>query len=266
MLITMKEMMAELKPGKGALGAFHAMNLEQVQGILEAAVEERSPVIIAVDEPVAMYTGLGAFMALIRELASDVPVPVSVLLDHVHDLELISQALDKGYSAVLADFRGKEAQEAIDNLVKIKEMCQKTNAALEVEVKDPAFSQDEIIGFVGSILGDAAPDSFCVSLAQEDRERPSQQVFNLIKDISSATDVLVSLAGAGRWPEEDIRKAIGLGVWKISVGTRINMAFTYGLRTYLDDNPGKIQPRSYLGFARDYLRSETINCIKSFKS
>ena len=102
--------------------------------------------------------------------------------------ELISQALDKGYSAVLADFRGKTAQEALDNLVKIKEMCQKTNAALEVEVKDPAFSQDEIIGFVGSILGDAAPDSFCVSLAQEDRERPSQQVFNLIKDISSATE------------------------------------------------------------------------------
>ena len=266
MWLSMKEMISLAKPGQFALGAFHAVNLEQVQGILEAAVEERSPVILALDETGVMYAGLGAFIAMVKELAQEIPVPVSVQLDHVHDLDLISLALQKGYSGVLADFRGKPIEESLDKINKIKEMCNSNQAMLEIEVFYPNFNQDEIIGFIGRLLTSSSPDSFCISLPMDERDHPNQQVFDFIKNIDSAADIPLSLAGAGRWPEENINQAIRLGVWKINVGTRINQAFTYGLKTYLDENPEKIHPRSYLGFARDYLKSEVQNCIKAFKS
>jgi len=264
MWVSMNEMADLAKPGDYSIGVFHATNLEQVQGILEAGVEERAPVIIALNEPGAMYAGLGPFLAMTRELVEEVPVPVSVLLDHVHDLDLIFPALEKGYTGVLADPREMKKDDAVDMLLKIKEICEDKGVFFEVELFDLSLAEADKMEYITRIASEIKLDSICLSAGREEREKPGDGLFDLAQKLVESTGLLVSMAGVSRWQFADIRRAVESGAWKISVGTRINKAFTAGLKSYLDSNPDRIHPGSYLGFARDEFRTEVSMCIRDF--
>jgi fructose-bisphosphate aldolase class II len=266
MLVSMKEMAELSRSAKRAVGAFYAVNLEQVQGVLEAALEERSPVIIALDEPGAMYAGLGAFLAMTRELAGELPVPVSMILDHARDEGLICNALEAGYTGVLVETRDMPLDRAGPFLGTIKDLCDEQGAFYEVDIGVQSVNDAQCLEMAVSLVLDLKPDSVCVSAQPEDKKAPGPGTFDFLTRLSQVWDSGISLAGAGAWPETDLRKAVGLGVWKISVGTRINAAFTRGLRDYLDANPGRVQPRSFLGPARDALRSEAKRCISLFRT
>ncbi len=262
MWLTMERMLDYAKPGEYALGAFHAINLEQMQGILEAAFEERAPVIVSMDERAAMYAGIGPFLSMSKELAEEVPVPVAVQFDHVRDLDLIKQALAKGITAVLCDVREIPLYRSLDKLQKIKKECDKTGALLEIEMLLPSADDLEALSRTFKTIGQVAPYSICVSADQEHKTRPHPDFFEMAKNLNKSTDVNFSLAGAGQWPDEDLKKAIESGAWKVSIGTRINRGFTEGLKQFLDKHPERIHPRSYLGAARDSFRAEVAQCIR----
>ena len=131
MWVSMKEILALARPGHYALGAFHAANLEQAQAVLAAAVETRSPAIIALDESAAIYAGLGPFIAMARELALELPVPVTVQLDHVHDLDLIAKALARGIGAVLYDPRDDTGDEAVKRTESARGLCARAGTWFE---------------------------------------------------------------------------------------------------------------------------------------
>jgi fructose/tagatose bisphosphate aldolase len=266
MLISMKEMAAMAQKKGYTVGAFHALNLEQVQGVLQAAVEEQAPAIISLDEPGAIYAGLEAFYAMTHELAGQVPVPVSVLLDHVHDHDLISNALSIGYTGVLADLRSEEPDRSFAVLEQIKATCYKQGTFFEVSLparnEQPAITAD----FTQMAIEKINPDSLCLSIAKNERTQPAPDLFPLLETIFSSLDTPLSIAGIGRWSRDEISKIIKLKPWKASVGTRLNIAFTRGLKSYLDSQPDRINPRSYLASARDAYTNEIKQCIRMFSS
>jgi len=57
-LVTSKEMLLAALENHYAVGAFNANNMEQIQGIVEAAQEERSPVILQASQGAIRYAGL----------------------------------------------------------------------------------------------------------------------------------------------------------------------------------------------------------------
>ncbi|HUT55076.1 MAG TPA: class II fructose-bisphosphate aldolase [bacterium] len=262
MLVTMKEMAGLVKKGKNAVAAFHALNLEQIQGILEAALEERSPVVIALDEPAAMYAGLGAFEAMVRELAEDVPVPVATILDHVHDPVLVSKAFVNYYSGVTVDPREKSPESVGPWLASIQDLCAKHSAFFEVVISIRDISLEQALESARKISELARPDSLCISLGGEHKKGPEPAFFDFLRLVGAQTGTSVALSGAGAWPDADLQSAVAAGAWKLSVGTRINLAFTRGLRSFMDANPDRIHPRSYLASARDALSAEVRHCIQ----
>jgi fructose-bisphosphate aldolase, class II len=266
MWTTMKNMIEISGPGDFAIGSFHALNLEQIQGVLEAGFECQSPVIISLDEPTAMYAGIGAFMAMTMELAEEVPIPVSVQFDHVHDLDLIKQALSKGCTGILCDLRDMPLYRSIDNLSAIREMCEDAGAVLEIELIGTSHGDPDNLSKTFKILSQIGPDSICISVGPENKKGPDDKLLSLIENLVNSTSIAISLAGAGAWPEADLKEAISRGIWKISVGTRINKAFTQSLRGYLSANKEKIHPKSYLSPARDAFSAEICKCIDLFGS
>jgi len=102
MLTTNKEILSAADKGGYAVGAFNVNNLEIVQAVIEAAVEEKSPVIIQTSEGAIEYAGIDFLMALIR-VAAQSPVPVSMHLDHGKDLKVIKRCIDAGYTSVMFD-------------------------------------------------------------------------------------------------------------------------------------------------------------------
>ena len=102
MLTTLKDILTAADKGGYAVGAFNTNNLEITKAIIEAAVEEKSPVIISTSEGAIEYAGLDFLIALIST-AAKAPVPVVMHVDHGKDLKVIKAAIDAGYTSVMYD-------------------------------------------------------------------------------------------------------------------------------------------------------------------
>ena len=93
-LVSMKEMLNSAKEAKYAVGQFNINNLEYIQGILEAAEEEKSPVILGVSEGAARYMGgFKVAVAMVKALMEEykTTVPVAIHLDHGSSFENVQK-------------------------------------------------------------------------------------------------------------------------------------------------------------------------------
>ena len=89
-LVSMTEMLEKAKAGKYAVGQFNSNNLEYTHAILQAAEEEKSPVILGVSEGAARYMGgFKLVTAMVKALMEEykITVPVAIHLDHGSSFE-----------------------------------------------------------------------------------------------------------------------------------------------------------------------------------
>src|SRR5690625_1615534 len=103
-IVSMKEMLEKAKENKYAVGQFNINNLEYAQAILQAAEEERSPVIIGVSAGAARYMGgFKVTVAIVESLmeAYGITVPVAMHLDHGSSFEECAQAIHAGFKSVI---------------------------------------------------------------------------------------------------------------------------------------------------------------------
>ena len=104
-LVSMKEMLIKQKEGY-AVGQFNINNLECTQAILQAAEEEKSPVILGVSEGAAKY--MGGFVTVVHMVKGlmesyKITVPVAIHLDHGSSFEKCKEAIDAGFTSVMID-------------------------------------------------------------------------------------------------------------------------------------------------------------------
>ena len=103
-LINPKEMFAAAYAGGYAIGAFNVNNMEIIQGIMSAASEEKSPVILQVSSGARKYAGQIYIMKLVEAaLALDPSIPVVVHLDHGPSFEMCRDCIDGGFTSVMID-------------------------------------------------------------------------------------------------------------------------------------------------------------------
>ena len=99
-----KEMFAAAYAGGYAIGAFNVNNMEIIQGIMNAASEEKSPVILQVSSGARKYAGQAYIMKLVEAaLDVDASVPVAVHLDHGPSFEMCRDCIDGGFTSVMID-------------------------------------------------------------------------------------------------------------------------------------------------------------------
>src|SRR5436189_3092462 len=107
--------------GGYAVGAFNVNNMEIIQGIMQAVVEERAPVILQISKGARQYADIDYLKALIDVAVRKNPdIPIAIHCDHGDTLELIKQCIADGYTSVMID----GSHEAYDENVRItKEVC-----------------------------------------------------------------------------------------------------------------------------------------------
>lgn len=107
-LVSTKEMFAKAVDGGYAIPAYNFNNMEQLQAIVQACVETRSPVILQVSSGARKYANQtllrhmaeGA-VAYAKELGFD--VPIALHLDHGDSLDLVKSCIATGFSSVMID-------------------------------------------------------------------------------------------------------------------------------------------------------------------
>lgn len=149
-LVNTKEMFKKAMEGKYAIPAFNFNNLEQMQAIVQAAVETNSPVILQVssgarkyaNQTLLRYLAEGA-VAYAKELGCQAP-QICLHLDHGDSFELCKSCIDTGFSSVMIDGSHLPYEENVALTKKVVEYAHAHDVTVEGELGVLAGVEDEV--------------------------------------------------------------------------------------------------------------------------
>ena len=148
-LTTTTEMFKKAYEGKYAIGAFNVNNMEIVQGIMEAAVEANSPVILQVSKGARNYANPIYLKKLVEAAIEDAKVKgkeidVVLHLDHGDSFELCKDCIDSGFTSVMIDGSKYDFEENVELTKKVVEYSHPRGVVVEAELGKLAGIEDEV--------------------------------------------------------------------------------------------------------------------------
>ena len=299
-LVTSTELFRKAYEGNYAVGAFNVNNMEIIQGIVDAAKEEKAPLILQVSAGARKYAKHIYLMKLVEAAVEDSGLPICLHLDHGEDFEICKSCVDGGFTSVMID-GSKHTFE--DNIALTKQVVEYAHAhgvvveaelgrlagvedAVKVNAKDASYTDpDQAVEFVQR----TGVDSLAIAIgtshgAYKFKGDPSLD-FARLEKISSllpnfplvlhgASTVLPEFVakcnqfggkidGAQGVPEEMLLRAGNLGVCKINIDTDLRLALTAAIREHLALHPSDFDPRQYLKPARDAIKGMVQHKIKN---
>ena len=247
-LVNVKDMMQAAREGHYAIGAFNTNNLEWTKAILETAEEQKSPVIIEVSEGATKYMGGYKVVAdLVRDLfeAKKITVPVALHLDH-GTYEGAKAALKAGFTSVMFDGSALPLEENIAKTKEIVTLAHFCGATVEAEVGAIGGEEDGVKGRGEvadpdqcKLIADLGIDMLAAGIGNIHGPYPANWLgldFDCLAAIKAKCgDMPLVLHGGTGIPEDQVKKAISLGVCKVNVNTECQQYFAAATRKYIEE-------------------------------
>jgi len=265
--------------GRYAVGAFNANTLEQVQAIVSAAAAARAPVIIQISRRALQYAGLGDarlglhyIVAIAQVAAESVDVPVGLHLDHGDEADVLL-ALELGFTSVMFDGGELPLAENIAATARLCRAAHAAGAAFEAELGEvPRLNAageadagaltrpEEVAAFVAATGVDTL--AIAIGSVHAARQKDTRLDLPRLAAIRAVVDVPLVLHGASGVTDASLAEGIRLGLCKVNVATQLNQAFSTAVREVLAANAREIDPRRYLGPARDAMAAQVAERIR----
>ena len=277
-LATTQEMLQAALEGHFAVGAFNANNMEVVQGIVEAATEERAPVILQVSQGAIRYAGMPFAAGLVKIAAANTDVPVALHLDHGSDFEQNVLCLREGFTSLMYDGSSLSLE---DNILISKRVCDIAHicgipvetelgkvlkrGATPEEVEAAMARPDEARHFIDA----TGADSLAIAIGSVHALLAQAADLDIarLKAIHQAIPrTPLVLHGSSGVKEDNIGEAIDNGICKVNVATFLSQAFTYALFDHLKAHPSDEDPRAHLMPAREAVKERVRAKIRLFHS
>ncbi|MGN0131929.1 MAG: ketose-bisphosphate aldolase [Lachnospiraceae bacterium] len=232
-----------LKPARRdgyAVGLFNAVNLEMARGIIAAAEQTGSPVIMGTAEVLLPYGPLEDLSYFLIPMAKRAKVPVVIHYDHGLTYEKCIQALKLGFTSVMYDCSTDYYEENIKKVKEMADIAHSYGATIEGELghvgnnpsdegetqQDPSLyytQPEQAKDFVKRTGVDAL--AIAVGTAHGAYKLPPKLDFERIETIAGIIpDTSLVLHGGSGLSDSDFREAIAKGISKINIFTDINVA------------------------------------------
>ena len=144
MYYTLKTALEEAESLNMAIGAFNTHNLEMLQAILKAAVNQKTPVIVQTSCGTANYVGHRNMVAVCKSMADEYGVDVVLHLDHAKDYAEIRKAIDAGFSSVMFDGSSLPLKDNILGTKRVVEYAKAHGVSVEAELGTVGGAEDGI--------------------------------------------------------------------------------------------------------------------------
>lgn len=229
-----------------AVGAYNTNNLEWTRALLRGAKETRTPLLIQVSTGAAKY--MGGYKTVkdlvLNEMDNmDIDVPVILNLDH-GDFESAKECIALGYSSVMFDGHNLPTDENLAKTKEIVKLAHERGISVEAEIGKIGENQGADGGELASVedaktFVDAGVDKLACGIGNIHGVYPEGWTglnFDRLKEIAEAVpnEPLVLHGGSGI-PQDQIEKAIQLGIAKININTEFQLAFQAATRKYIED-------------------------------
>ncbi|MDP4093881.1 MAG: class II fructose-bisphosphate aldolase [Bacillota bacterium] len=238
MIVTLNEVLKDAKKNKYAIGLFNTVNLEMAKGVLSAAEETKSPVIIGTAEVLLQYSSLEELSYLLVPMARKASIPVVLHFDHGLTEDCIIKAMTLGFSSVMYDCSTSTFEE---NMRKSKEMCRIARlfgASIEAELGHVGAADADVVesdAYQGMYTDPAQAkefaeftnvDALAVAIGTAHGAYKSNPKLDLIrlKEIADIIDTPLVLHGGSGLSDQDFKNCVENGVCKINIFTDINNA------------------------------------------
>ena len=277
-LTTTKEMLQAALEGHFAVGAFNANNMEMVQAIVEAATEERAPVILQVSQGAIRYAGLSFAAGLVKIAAAIADVPVALHLDHGTDFEQNVLCLREGFTSLMYDGSSLTLEENIQNSKRVCDIAHICGIPVETElgkVLQRGATPEQVEAAMAKpeearrFIEQTGADSLAIAIGSVHAllSQAADLDIERLKAVHQAipTTPLV-LHGSSGVKEDNIGDAMDNGICKVNVATYLSQAFTGALLEHLKAHPSDVDPRAHLVPAREAAKERVREKIRLFRS
>jgi fructose-bisphosphate aldolase class II len=279
---TLREAIQEAGDAGIALGHFNVSDSNQFNAILAAAAGANMPVVIGASEGERKFFGVHALAAVVSAARAS-GAPVYLNADHTYSLDLVKEAIDAGFDAVIFDGSHLPLEE---NIAKTREAV----AYARASGRDVLIEGE--IGRIGtsSKLLDKAPDDIDAVLTSADeaarfvRESgvdllapavgtmhgrlksgpPPRIDTHRIEEIREATGVPLVLHGGSGSTDEDFVAAVKAGISLVHINTDIRVAYRKGIEAGLVKDADEIAPYRFLAPGVEGVRATTERYIRMF--
>lgn len=274
-IVSTKEILLDAKKNKYAVPAFNIHNLETFQAVIDGAFEMKSPVIIATTPGTIEYAGLDYLVAIAETGAKRYNIPVALHLDHCTDVEFLKECIRAGYKSVMIDASKLDYNENIEITKEVVEFAHKYGATVEAELGKIGGVEDNIVvdekdayltdpDMALDFVQKTGVDSLAVAIgtAHGVYKFEPELDFERLDKMNRIIDIPLVLHGASGVGEEDIKKAVSLGICKINISTELKIPFSKEIKEYFEENPNANDPRKYFTPAKDVVRNIVMEKIK----
>ena len=295
-LVTTKEMFEKSMKEGFAIGAFNVNNMELIQGIVDAAAENNSPVILQASSSAIKYARINYLMKMVEAAVEEHPnIPIAIHLDHGPDFETCKMCVDNGFTSVMFDGSKYDFEENIRLTKEVVDYAHAHGVVVEAELGKLAGIEDDVnVSASDAMYTDPAQaeefvrrtgvDSLAIAIGTSHGaykfKGEAKLRFDILKQIkeripntpivlhgaSTVIPELVNMCneyggnipGAKGVPDEILHEASISGVSKINVDTDLRLAMTAGIRKVFVEDPSSFDPRKYLIPARELVK-ETVS-------
>jgi ketose-bisphosphate aldolase len=251
------QMMRAAREQQYAVGYFESWNLDSLQGVIDAAEQTRSPIIIgfngeflskranATPADLVLYAKLG------RAAAEQAGVPCGFIFNECSHDTWLEQAITSGFNLIMPAGTGASLKDYQRRVKRLAIMAHARDVAIEAEVGElpsvegPGTQSDPQVA--AKFVAATGVDLLCVSIGNEEIKLNGRAPLDLtqLEAIHKSVDVPLVLHGGSGIEDESLKQAIQLGVKKINFGTYMKQVYLRALRGALASS--ELNPHALLG-------------------
>lgn len=290
-LVTTKDMFEKSMKEHFAIGAFNVNNMEIIQGIVDAAAEQNSPVILQASSSAIKYARVPYLKKMIEAALEEHDIPVVLHLDHGPDFETCKMCIDNGFTSVMIDGSKYDFEENVALTKKVVDYAHSHGVVVEAELGKLAGIEDDVnVSASNAMYTDPEQakefvertgcDSLAIAIGTshgaykfKGEAKLRFDILAKVKELIPNTPIVLhgastvipefveqcnkyggNIPGAKGVPDEMLHEASLSGVSKINVDTDLRLAMTGAIREVFTEDPSVFDPRKYLGAARTQIK------------
>ena len=294
-LVTTKEMFEKSMKEHFAIGAFNVTNMEIIQGIVDAAAKENSPVILQASSGAIKYARVPYLKKMIEAALEEHDIPIALHLDHGPDFETCKMCIDNGFTSVMIDGSKYDFEENVALTKKVVDYAHSHGVVVEAELGKLAGIEDDVnVAESDAMYTDPEQakefvertgcDSLAIAIGTshgaykfKGEAKLRFDILAKVKELIPNTPIVLhgastvipelvemcnkyggNIPGAKGVPDEILHQASLSGVSKINVDTDLRLAMTGAIRKVFSEEPSVFDPRKYLTPARAQIE-ETVS-------